>query len=187
MLLSIVACSDGDDAILCETHQESVAPNKREVMAKESVSLSYDSYLKNHALVSMQSSLPVLVWNTDVKIATSRNLKMSFDQRYFPLYISPGVYVCKKYTITAVTNVNPNMVYFSVDDDECGFKPTATSKDPIVRGTRAYDNGDGTYTLKTICYKIISDIQGITPSGDGYLPCDPYKALLKYKCYEMPE
>ena len=79
------------------------------------------------------------------------------------------------------------MAYFSVDDGECGFKPMATSKDPIVRGTRAFDNGDGTYTLKTICYKIISNMQSIVPSGEGYLPCDPYKALSKYKCYEMPE
>lgn len=188
MMLSVVACSDdNNDNIWYETFQEPVGSNKKEVTVKQSVSRSRNSNLMNEDSVSVQASMPVLVWNTDVQIATSRNLKISFDQRYFPLYISPGIYVCKMYTITAVTNVNPKMVYFSVDDDECGFKPTATSKDPIVRGTRVYDNGNGTYTLKTICYKIISDIQGITPSGDGYLPCDPYKALLKYKCYEIPD
>ena len=187
-MLSVVACSDdNDDNILNGTQQESVTLEENEALAKQSFSLSKKSYLMNEDIVSVQSSLPVLVWNTNVKVTTSRTIKSAFDQRYFPLYIYPGVYVCKMYTITAVTNENPNMVYFSVDDDECGFKPTATSKDPIVRGTRAFDNGDGTYTLKTICYKIISDMQGIAPSGDGYLPCDPYKALLKYKCYEMPE
>lgn len=186
MMLSVVACSDAnDDDVLYETQQESVDQDVKEVTAKQS--LLQNSYLVNGDFVTTQASLPVLVWNTNVKISTSRTVKKSFDQRYFPLYIYPGIYICKVYTITAVTNVNPNMVYFSVDDDECGFKPTATNKDEIVRGTRAYDNGDGTYTLKTICYQIISDMQGIAPSGDGYLPCDPYKALLKYKCFEMPE
>ena len=115
----------------------------------------------------------------------SRNVKVAFGDRYIS-YLYPAVYVCNVYTITAVTNNNPNRIYFSVEDDECGFKPTATTKDSIVRGTRAYDNDDGTYTLKTICYKIISNLLGQTPSGDGYMPCDPYKALLKYKYFDMP-
>lgn len=143
-----------------------------------------DSCLEESMIMSRAKS-PVCTWSSNVQVSTTRNVKVSFDSRYM-VYLYPAVYVCKVYTITAVTTNNPNRIYFSADDDECGFKPTATNKDPIVRGTRAYDNSDGTYTLKTVCYKIISNLAGVTPSGDGYIPCDPYKALLKYKYFDMP-
>lgn len=137
------------------------------------------------SMIMTRATSPVYTWTTDVKVSIMKNVKVVFGPKY-KSYLYPAVYICNFYTITTVTNKNPNRIYFSVNDDDCGFKPTATSQDDIVRGTRAYDNGDGTYTLKTVCYKILSNLEGVAPAGSGYIPCDPYKALLKYKYFDMP-
>lgn len=93
-----------------------------------------------------------------------------------------GIYICDVVEISATTDTNSNLVYLGVVDNECGYTPNTIDDSSPVIGTQAIHNAvSNNYTLKTICYRIISNTAGIQYPSNYWIPCPPEQAKLKYQ------
>lgn len=93
-----------------------------------------------------------------------------------------GIYICDVVEISATTDADPNLIYRSVVDNECGYVPNTIDDPSPVIGTQAADiAGQYSYTLKTVCYRIISNTAGIQFPSNYWIPCPPEQAKLKYQ------
>jgi hypothetical protein len=129
------------------------------------------------------SSSPIETWTGDIKIEKKSKVKIAFSPAYMEYLPGAGVYICDIYTITARTPEDPTVVYKDAVDESCGFLPALKNPKKVSRGTKAYvsDDSENSYTLKTVCYRIISNTLGQTPNGEYYIPCRPEEAKIKYK------
>jgi len=129
------------------------------------------------------SSSPIETWTGDIKIEKKSKVKVAFSSAYMEYLPGAGVYICDVYTITARTPEDPTVVYKDAVDESCGFLPALKNPKKVSRGTKAYvsDDSENSYTLKTVCYRIISNTLGQTPNGEYYIPCRPEEAKIKYK------
>lgn len=135
-----------------------------------------------------KASSEIKVWTGEKKIVKSRKVKIILGPEY-DAYIPSGIYIGYEYTISAQTPENENLIYRNAIDDACGFLPKSTSVKVIQRGTRAYESeiSENSYILKTICFQILSRIDGATPSKPLYIPCRPEDAVLKYKVVSIAD
>lgn len=137
----------------------------------------------NSPITRAISSSPIETWTGDVKIERKSKVKVAFSSAYMEYLPGAGVYICDVYTITARTPEDPTVVYKDAVDESCGFLPVLKNPKRVSRGTKAYvsDDSENSYTLKTVCYRIISNLMGQTPNGEYYIPCRPEEAKIKYK------
>ena len=139
--------------------------------------------------ITRASSSPIETWTGDVKIERKKRVKVPFSSAYMEYLPGAGVYICDVYTITARTPENPAVIYKDAIDESCGFLPVLGNPERISRGTKAYvsDDSENSYTLKTVCYRIISNSIGQTPKREYYIPCRTEKAKIKYKKLHVTE
>lgn len=149
---------------------------------------------KTRSVDSQDSSTPIRgittigggvnVWTGEKRITTYTKQKILMNGA-MPMGAT-GVYICDVKEITAVTSANPNMIYRSVEDNDCGYISSTVSTSSPVIGTSAVENvGQNTFTLKTTCYRIISNAAGMQYPSNYWIPCPPEEALLKYKVYML--
>lgn len=96
-----------------------------------------------------------------------------------------GVYICDIVTVQGKVTLDSADDEFvrSATNSTCGYVPSTVAATTPTRGTTAVVNVNNKkeYFLSTTCYRIITDMSGITYPKNYWRPCSPEQAKLFYE------
>ena len=100
-----------------------------------------------------------------------------------------GVYICDVVTINGIITLSDpdNEFIRSAQNSACGYNPgTISSGTPIRATTAVVDPTDPSkYHLTTTCYRIITNMAGISYPSNYWRPCSPNTAKLHYQYRDL--